>query len=377
MRCVNGPCARIPNAPHDAGAHHRCFFAAPRIACFPKVLFMKHLMRRTLLFSNLFGVVLLLSNVTFAESPSEAQRAVAVELTQQQLDQARTHAIAGFEALDSGRYVQAVNAFTQALALLDVPTVRMGRGDALVKLNQWRAALEDYQAAAAYVVQPGDSTALREAPAQASAKYAALNARMPRLRVETSASEVRVSIDDGPPQVLSNGAWLTLDPGVHSVRVESGSDARTAEVSAIPEREHVVPGPETTAAEAPSSAAEQSLAAEPSAGVRDDVIVAGAITGVLAAGFAVTGVLFLTGKATYDDAQADPASSESRRERLHDTAKTLQWVNVATLAGAVVGAGVTTYLWLAPARSDTPSAALGGQRFASPDGVVLGIGGRF
>jgi tetratricopeptide (TPR) repeat protein len=340
---------------------------------------MTHLIRRSRLLFSLFGAVLLLSNVTFADSASEAQRAAAVELAEQQLDQARTHAIAGFEALDSGRYAQAVTAFTQALALLDVPTVRMGRGDALVKLNQWHDALGDYQAASAYVVQPGDSTALREAPAQASAKYEALKARMPRLRVETSAPEVRVSIDEGPPQVLSNGAWLTLDPGGHSVRVESGSDARTAEVIATPEREHVVPGPESTAAEAPSATAEQvSLAAEPGAGVRDDVIVAGAITGVLAAGFAVTGLLFLTGKATYDDAQADPASSESRRERLHDTAKALQWVNTAALAGAVVGAGVTTYLWLAPSRSDTPSAASGGpQRFASPDGVVLGIGGRF
>lgn len=338
-----------------------------------------HLVRRSRLLFSLFGVVLLLSNVTFAESPSEAQRAAAVELTEQQLDQARTHAIAGFEALDSGRYAQAVNAFTQALVLLDVPTVRMGRGDALVGLNQWHAALGDYQAAAAYVIQPGDSAALREAPAQALAKYEALQARMPRLRVETLASEVRVSIDEGASQVLGNGAWLTLDPGVHSVRVASGSEARTTTVTATPAGEHVVPGPEPRAGEGPSATADgESLAVEPTAGLRDDVIVAGAITGVLAAGFAVTGILFLTGKGTYDDAQADASSSESRRERLYDAAETLQWINTAALAGAVVGAGVTTYLWLAPARSDTPNAASSGpQPFASPDGLVLGVGGRF
>lgn len=340
---------------------------------------MTYFLRRSLLVSCLFGMTLFVSNPAFAET-AKAQSAAPATLSEEDLNRARNFALMGFEALDNGNFSSAVSLFTKALELLDVPTLRVGRGDALAHLNQYRAALADYEAAAAYELKSGDSSAIQESRAAAGVKIQELKPRLPRLRVDTSAPNVSVTVDDEAPQTLSRNGQLYLDPGTHSVTVELDGNVRTTEIEAAPGADVRVPAPEPTSAElAPAPETEPLTKPIPANGsLSDEMIAAGAITGVLAVGFAITGILFLSNHATYNDVNGDQSSTEARLDRLHADLKTLQWVNLALGAGALVGAGVTTYLWLAPTQSETQTAGLGHcPSFGSPDGFVLGASGRF
>jgi hypothetical protein len=340
---------------------------------------MNYLMRRSLVTSGLFGMTLFVSNPSLAQTAT-AQSA-PVTLSEEDLNRARNFAIMGFEALDGGNFSSAASLFTQALELLDVPTLRVGRGDALVQLNRWRAALADYEAAAAYVLKADDSPAIRESHTTAAIKAQELKPRLPRLRVDTTAPHVRVTVDDEAQQTLSRDGQLYVDPGSHSVRVELDGEALTTEVEAAPGAELRVPAPQPTPAELTLTGSSDSVP-EPTSNdalFSDEVLVAGAITGVLAVGFAVTGILFDSNHATYRRLQdGELPSTESRRQGLRDDLVTLQWVNLAFAAGAVVGAGVTSYFWFAPTQSETQTAGPAPRTpFASPNGFVLGASGRF
>ncbi len=347
--------------------------------------------------ASVFGFLMLVSSPTFAESntargsdaerssntaqfadpgktgpgltkvTSEANRAVA-----------RTHAIAGFRALDAKAYTEAVSQFTKALELLEAPTLRVGRADALVELNRWQAAQDDYRAAAAYVTQPGDSAALVASRAEATKKLQSLAARTPRLRVEANAARVEVLVDDKPAQSLIPGATLDLDPGPHTIRVTAGDQSLTHSVNARPDAEHVVEGPRApTVSQIPSSQPATDLDREASSPLSDEVLVSGTISGVLTVGAIVTGLLFLNNYSRYNDVREDPSASESRVDELYQSTQTLQWVNTGLTAAAIVGAGVTTYFWLAPRSDGARINTAGSSAFSAPHGLLLGASGSF
>lgn len=335
-------------------------------------------------------LLVLCSSTTLAQS-STSRSANAAEFADGQMETnssprvtsdsdralARTHAIAGFGALDAKAYMEAVAQFTKALDLLEAPTLRVGRGDALVELNQWSAAQADYRVAATDVAQPGDSAALVESRAEANEKLLTLTARMPRLRVGGDAAQVEVVVDDLPPQILSRGATLDLDPGPHTVRITVDGRSVTHSVDARPEAEHVVEGPSAPPVmrEVASEPSASELQTSPSRG--NEMLVAGTITSVLTVGAVVTGILFLNNHGRYNDVREDPSASESRVDELYRATQTLQWVNTGLTAAAVVGAGVTTYFWLAP-RSDGPQYGTPGtSALSKPHGVIMGAAGRF
>ncbi len=354
-------------------------------------------MNQRLSAASAFGLLVLFSTTTFAEPNTSrssgaersnnaaqfadpAQTGAGLTKVTSEADRAvaRTHAIAGFAALDAKAYREAVSQFTKALDLLEAPTLRVGRADALVELNRWLAAQADYRAAAAYVTQPGDSAALVASRAEATKKLQALAARTPRLRVEANAARVEVEVDGHPAHSLIQGATLNLDPGPHRVRVTLDGRSITHSVDARPEAEHVVEGPPApTVSPLPTSQPARDVDAEASAPLSDEVLVSGTITGVLTVGAIVTGLLFLNNYSQYNDVREDPTASESRVDALYQSTQTLQWVNTGLTAAAIVGAGVTTYFWLAP-RSDADRASTeGSSAFSAPHGLLIGATGCF
>jgi hypothetical protein len=99
------------------------------------------------------------------------------------------------------------------------------------------------------------------------------------------------------------------------------------------------------------------------------------VTGALAAGTVVTGVLYNSKNQEYDSANQalDPDRADLRKQ-----VNTLGVVNLALLGGTVVSAGVTALLWArTPSSARAPASArveLGG--FVAPGLAMLSARGR-
>lgn len=353
------------------------------------------------------GLVLVWTNTAMAETPPAAtgatptgatptdrsqprigepwKRSPSVASDEANRAEARTHAAAAFTALDNAGYEAAVTHFTKALTLVDAPTLRVGRGDALVRLGRWVEAKADYRAAIAYTLSPEDSASFADSQANAETKLAALEQRMPHLRVNTAAEVVEVTLDNAPPRSLAAAELLELDPGSHQVVVSAAGRSVSHTVQAREREDVVVDGPVLAPVAAKTTAPAPVPVAAPApdtdAGPTTPFVVAASITGALAIGTVVTGALFLSARSEYDASNNDGSVDEARVRTLRDRAVTLGWVNTGLLAGTVVGAGVTTYFWLAP-RFDGPSTKDSAQPASglgqlTPSGIWLGTSGQF
>jgi hypothetical protein len=92
---------------------------------------------------------------------------------------------------------------------------------------------------------------------------------------------------------------------------------------------------------------------------------------VFTAAAVVTGLLALNRRSEFNDEnRADVPSSE--KEDLHDSAVTMSWISTGLTAAAVVSGGLATYLFVAPASTET--AGPGGSTFS---GAVVSLRGGF
>lgn len=299
--------------------------------------------------------------------------------------QARTHAAKAFTSLDNGNSEEAVTHFTAALDLVDAPTLRVGRADALVQLGKWVAAKADYRSAIAYTLGAQDSASFSESQADAKTKLEALEQRMPHLRVNTAAEFVEVAVDDAPPTQLATTELLELDPGSHQVVVSASGSSVTHSVQAREREDIVVDGPALPVTKPqvrePMPAAPAQPLEDAGAGPTTNFVVSASITGALAVGTVITGLLYLSARDEYTQSKEAASVSEAREQQLYDRANTLGWVNTGLLAGTVVGAGVSTYFWLAPRFDNAPASnttlpASGLGRIA-PSGIWFGASGQF
>jgi hypothetical protein len=76
----------------------------------------------------------------------------------------------------------------------------------------------------------------------------------------------------------------------------------------------------------------------------------------------------LNKRAEYDNKNRADVPFHTKK-KLRDSAATWAWVNTGLTAGAVVGAGITTFIVL----SQAPSAS----KPAQADGLIVGLSGRF
>ena len=99
-----------------------------------------------------------------------------------------------------------------------------------------------------------------------------------------------------------------------------------------------------------------------------------AATGAFAVGAGVTGVLALGKKSDFDEANGhDPAEAED----LRDQTKTLNLVTDVLIGAAVVGAGVTTFLYLKRPEQERSGITLRVQPQASLERAGLSLEGSF
>jgi hypothetical protein len=307
--------------------------------------------------------------------------AASHEVTEAVRASARSHAVAAFSALDNANYEDAVARFGEAIRLLDVPTLRVGRADALTHLTKWVAAQADYEAAVSYTLRPEDSKAIAESQKDAATKLAALRARMPRLRVDTHVAIARVAVDDLAPVSLRTGETLALDPGTHQIVIVSTGPSVTHTVQAREHETSVVEGARSEPRPVdsrPTPAADLPTVRDTTSAPSAEFIVAGAATAALALGVAATGVWFLVESSRYEDERGDPNVPQDEKNQDYGHLRTLGWVNVGLCAAAVAAAGVTTHFWISP-QFDSPTTRGSSATVSKilPHGFSVGASGHF
>lgn len=305
---------------------------------------------------------------------------------------ARSLASKAFVALDGGSYANAVTHFSDAIALFDVPTLRLGRANAYFALGKWREAMSDCEAAIAYELQPGDSATLAASRVTATTRLQEIEKRIPKLRLRTTGDDADVVVDESPAVRVSDGALLPVNPGSHRVNVTTSGRSVTHSIEATEGQVVTVLGPQqptivTLAAPPKVSRAPKpapvSLPAEVSVTDSEtptERIVATSVTCALAVATVVTGVMFFDAKRRYDAVNADDSLTELDANRSREEAEAYLPPLIGLATATVVSAGVTTYFWAAPqfaddrpGRAPHPSGLTG----VIPSGVWVGAAGRF
>lgn len=171
--------------------------------------------------------------------------------------------------------------------------------------------------------------------------------------VEVEGLEVRF---DG--QVFGKAAWgvpAPTDSGKHTIEVSAPKKKPWSQSLQVADAEQktlqipvLIDAPEDSASETsfmPVTQPPTHDRVEMERPVPTGVWIAGGATVLLAIGAGVSGVLYLDKKSAYEDANADPASSISKRDDARDEARTWGLANGVLGVAAVVGAATTGYLY--------------------------------
>jgi len=173
------------------------------------------------------SLALFIGRVAAAEGPTQTER-----------DVARSIAQTGAGYFDNGDWERAREHFHRAYDLLKAPTLALMEARALVKLGHLVEATEAYLRAT--IVGPDEtSEPFRKAAADARAENAALQRRVPSIRVTLgegdSPTEVRLDGQVVPNQSL--GTAMGLNPGTHVIAVTRNGYADSWESVTVQEGE--------------------------------------------------------------------------------------------------------------------------------------------
>lgn len=322
-------------------------------------------------FYALLVVVSVWASSADAQSPAEAGERAA----------ARRLASEGFAQLEAGQPEAAEQSFTRALALFKAPTLYLARGRARLQLSWLVAASEDFRAAASFELTQDETSAFANARAEAALEWTKLEKRVPTLTVQLTGDAKELRVDGVLWPLETVGVARPYDPGRHLVEAVD-YDGQVHSSSILLQESHAsvvslslpsgVPSAEALAPAAVAApAAVGGAGSAPAAALRADhapiptaAWVSGGVTVALVAAAVVTGVLALNKRAEFNDNNVATVSSETKRE-LRASAKTMAWINTAFVGGAVAGAGLTTYLLLAPRAPRSDRAEL------RPDGLSI------
>lgn len=320
------------------------------------------------------GSVLLLALVaTTATAQTDEERAGA-----------RAAATEGLEAFKAGKWAEASELFGRAEALIHAPTHLLFLARALEKQGKLVKARETYQKLVREALPANAPAAFRSAQASAADELAALEPRVPGLRIRVTGADkpagLKVVLDGNSINPNLVGVSLPVDPGEHEVAATAnGYASRVVKVSVkegqketieVPLEAGAPPpavmGPTEPPQDTPAAAGEPGPAdapagpagkdtgpAEHGGGVPTTAYVA---FGVGALGLAAGTLFGLSSSGSRSDADArlaecaapclktDPAARES--QRLYDDAGSAQTLSIVGfgLGAAGIGAGVVLLL---------------------------------
>lgn len=174
------------------------------------------------------GAFLAVSALTLAAAAPSVARAQPPS-DQARKDEARALAMRGDEELEGKKFPEAERTFTKALELIDAPTLRVRLARALVGQERLVAARLQYAKVVALELGVDAPAPFVEAVAEARSELAALDQRIPIIRVGRVAgrADVIARVDDTPAKP---GEEVRVDPGRHSVSAD-GAAPRDVDVA--------------------------------------------------------------------------------------------------------------------------------------------------
>ena len=158
-----------------------------------------------------------------AAQPDEATRTAA-----------RALGMAGVDSYQAGDYAAANDKLEKAYGLLQVPTLGLWSGRALVKLGKWVEATDRFLEVASLQVPAGEYAIQKQAQADAKEELKALSARVPLVIVKVEGAELSdcaVSVDGQPVATSLLKAGRLMNPGKHVIEGQRGSDKASAEIT--------------------------------------------------------------------------------------------------------------------------------------------------
>lgn len=254
---------------------------------------------------------------------------------------------------DGARYDDALPLFRKAYELTRSWKVLGNLGLCYMKLERYGEAIATYE----QYLSEGKSDIDPDERAQVIADLRAMQAQKVTLRVRLEGSgSAQLRDERRRPSGnvllnsynLSESTTLVLAPGEHaftataegrqqawSIKLEPGSEVtHTFDLS---------PG-------APATSANPSLneRAAPSSPSRVPAYVAGGVTLLLAGGTAVTGMMMLDKRSHYQTINGQPGRDRAELSDARDAASQLGLVSSVLFGATLVGAGVTTWLFVSP-----------------------------
>jgi len=298
---------------------------------------------------------------------------------------------------DGAKYDEALPHFKRAYELTKNWKVLGNLGLCYLKLERVGEAIDTYER----YIKAGDKEIDKDERAQIDKDLAVFKAQQVKIHLDVPAAGLTLSDERIKPNgskvlnvypLASAGVDMSVYAGRHVMTVVIDQQPIKWEVDLAPgasathkfEKAAVAPTPSATVAPtatatAPTtSTAATSAAIEPKAptGIGLPVYIAGGATVAMALGTTITGVLYLGRRSDYNAINGKPDRSKQEAEDARSKASTMQTVSTVFGVATLVGAGVTTYLFLTGSGSST--ATTGKPRvspWVSPYGGGLVVGG--
>jgi len=306
------------------------------------------------------AAVLLVRRPAWAGDPTDADRATARELGG-----------AGLAALDAKDYPTALDRLSRALVLYDVPTLRLGRARALRGMGQLVSAAENYRAIVLRTPVKTDPPAFVQAARDARRELPEVEAKVAHLTIMLSGSPASLRVDGVEWPAVAIGVPRPLDPGEHVVEatdaaqqvqsqkvvLAAGQNERLDIMLSAPKPppEPIAVGSATTPSAVASMAAPPPPDQQATSTNHTAAIVTTVISGALAAGALITGVIALSDKSDFND-QNRADVPQATKEDLRSQASTMAAVSTVLTGAALVGTGLSIYFWATPSHTEPAQA---------------------
>lgn len=292
--------------------------------------------------------------------------ATAATPTPQQVEEARQHFQRGVDLYKEGDFRGCLLELRRAQAI--APNYRI-----LFNIAQTHMSLQQYaQARDAYrqYLEQGGATVPPQRKTAVQEELARLEARVGKLDVKSNVAGAEIVIDDELVGMTPLEKPLEVSAGRRKITISStrgtvtryidvgGADTTTAELNVVEQQAviaPVAPGPATPAP--PSATYDPPAVDRPSRSAAPWISLG--LTGLFTAGAVTSGILALNAKSELDDRAATPGVSTSRVDDARDNARLFS-IGTDVLAGAaIIGAGITTYLFLTQPKQSSTQVGVG------------------
>lgn len=274
-------------------------------------------------------------------------------------------------ALAAHDYAKAEERLDRALSLHIAPTLHLARARARLGLGKLLSAAEDYRAVLRFEASPNEAKSFADARHAARNELDRVEPQFARLTLLAATTPAHVSVNGSAWPAAALGIARPVDPGPYEIVVTSPKgatktyrillatgQARELRLEVEQAASSPISPPAAAAASGPNvmtpAPTSKPSAAPATSESHTALYVLGTASVVLIAGSIVSGFVAQNKISQFHRRNDMPEVATSEKEQLRSTASTWAWLNTGLWAAAIVGTGVTGYVYFTRADSDEP-----------------------